>query len=93
MVYRLAELLGQPVWHLRATMPKDEFVKWIAYLNNKPPTIQEQQLAVLSTIVSHAVGGKVKVKDFLISKTQQPQNKPMTVDSMRSKLLGGLVKK
>ena len=74
-------------------MPKDEFIKWISYLNNKPPDVQEQQMAVLSTIVSNALGGKAKVKDFLISKTPQPQNKPISVEGMRSRLLGGKVKK
>tara|TARA_R110000772_G_scaffold5454_1_gene19456 strand:- start:11315 stop:11563 length:249 start_codon:yes stop_codon:yes gene_type:complete len=76
-------MLGQPVWLLRVTMPRDEFMKWISYLNNKPPTIQEQQMAVLSTIVSNALGGKAKVKDFLVSKTPKQKVKNMTATDMR----------
>ena len=70
-------------------MPKDEFIKWISYLNNKSPTIQEQQLAVLSTIVNNALGGKAKVHDFILSKMPKKESQTFSVESMRG-LLGGL---
>lgn len=64
-------------------MPMDEFMKWISYLNNKPPNIQEQQMAVLSTIVANALGGKTKVKDFIISKMPEAEKQTMTPEMMR----------
>lgn len=76
-------MLGQPVWYTRATMPKDEFLKWVSYIQNKPPSIEEQQLAVLSTLVSNGLGGKAKVTDFLVSKTPESKPKKATASDLR----------
>lgn len=73
-------------------MPKDEFIKWLSYLMNKPPSVQEQQMAVLSTLVSNALGGKAKVKDFLVSKIPEKERKTMSPEAMRG-LLGVASKK
>lgn len=86
LLFRVAELLGQPVWFVRVAMTKDELYKWISYINNKPPTVQEQQMAVLSTMVANALGGKkkAKVQDFLISKSPDKKVKGNDLTAMRS---------
>lgn len=60
----------------------DEYYKWMAYISYKKPDITEQQLAVLSTIVSNALGGKAKVEDFLVSKPKkETSNKVAPMDA------------
>lgn len=92
ITYHIAEMLGQPVWFLRQTMPQDEYYGWMTYLKNKPPDIMEQQIAVLSTLVSNGLGGKAKVTDFLLSKVTEQKPKQITADTLRG-AFGGIVNK
>ena len=67
MEFKLAETLSLPVSAMKAVVTTSEFNGWIKYFNQKPPDIQEVQLAVISTLISSAAGGKGKVKDFILS--------------------------
>ena len=60
-----------PVSVMKAVITRNEFDKWMIYLQNKQPEIQEIQLAVLSTLVANGLGSKSKVHDFLISKPEK----------------------
>ncbi len=82
MTFRVALALGQPVWYMKATMPHQEFLQWISYFNNRPPEVQEQQMAVLTTVAANAMGGKAKVTDFLLSKVTK-KGKAATPESLR----------
>ena len=53
---------------MKQVLSEPEFVGWLHYLRNEPPSIQEQQMAILTTIVVNSMGGKAKYTDFLISK-------------------------
>lgn len=75
MQFKLASTLGIPVFMLKTIMPIDEYKKWLIYLAEDEPDIPEMQLAVLSTLVSNALGGKAKVKDFLIRQPKQDTSK------------------
>ena len=86
----LAEKLCQPVWYLQQTMPQNEFLQWMSYYRNKRPDIQEQQMAVLTTVATNAMGGKRKVEDFLISRTKSDKPKPMKADAIKG-VFGGML--
>ncbi len=60
-----------PVFVMKQVLPHTEYRKWLSYLQYQEPDTQEIQLAVLSTIVSNALGGKSKVKDYLINKPEE----------------------
>ncbi len=69
-----------PVFLLKTIMPLSEYNKWLIFLQDDEPDVTELQLAVLSTLVSNAVGGKSKVTDFIIRKsTKTPTNRPKGV--------------
>lgn len=82
MTFKVALALGQPVWYMKATMPQQEFLQWISYFANAKPDVQEQQMAVLTTVAANAMGGKAKVTDFLLSKVQEKKTAP-TAQSLR----------
>jgi len=45
-----------------------EFDDWLLYFEKKPPDVQEIQMAVLTTLVTNALGGKeAKVSDYILS--------------------------
>lgn len=50
-----------------------EYNKWLLFLQDEEPDVNEIQLAVLSTLVSNALGGKSKVNDFIVRKPKQKQ--------------------
>ena len=83
---------------MRQTMPKREFMQWLSYLHFKQPDIQEQQMAVLTTVAANAMGGKKKVTDFIISKpkrntvTHSSGAQVMSADSIRG-VFGSVAKK
>lgn len=52
---------------MKAIVSKQEFNGWIKYFKQKPADVTEIQLAILSTIVNNALGGKATVKDFIMS--------------------------
>ncbi len=52
-------------------MPLSEYYRWMSYFRYEEPDVEEMQLAVLSTLVSNGLGGKSKVKDFLIRQHQE----------------------
>jgi hypothetical protein len=56
---------------MKATMPHSEYLQWVSYFENKKPDIQEQQMAILTTVAANAMGGKAKVTDFLVSKVKK----------------------
>ena len=57
-----------PVFIMKQVLPYKEFIGWVNYIRNKPPSIQEYQMAVLTTVAANAMGGKSKHTDFLVSK-------------------------
>ena len=57
-----------PVFILRQTIPKSEYTKWMSFFHFQEPDTYEIQLATLSSLVFNAIGGKSKVKDYLINK-------------------------
>lgn len=59
---------------MKSVMPVSEFNGWMKYYAQKPPDVQELQMAVLCTIVSNAVGGKSKVDDFILSNKDANSN-------------------
>ena len=75
-MYRLAHMLGMPVFQLMAILPRSEYVRWLSYLKYEEADVQEIQLATLSMLVANALGGKSKVKDFLIHK---PNTTPQAI--------------
>lgn len=55
----------------------DEYRKWLLFLEqDEQPDVTEMQLAVLSTLVSNGLGGKAKVKDFLVRKPKANNTNP-----------------
>lgn len=64
-------------------MPNDEYLKWLSYFKYKKPNIQEQQMAVLSTIVVNGIGGKARVTDFLLSGGAKPEPKKLDANALR----------
>ena len=56
-------------------MTKMEFDGWMVYLMNKGPTVDEIQMAVLSSLVSNGLGSKRTVDDFLITKKATKKTK------------------
>jgi len=60
---------------MRQILPASEYQGWIKYLRDKPPDVQEHQMAVLTTVLINSNGGKAKHTDFLISK-QPKYDKP-----------------
>lgn len=73
-------------------MPTSEYNKWLIFLRDDEPDVSEIQLAVLSTLVSNGLGGKAKIKDFIIRKKDQSKPKTATANDLRS-AFGGLIKK
>ena len=65
-------------------MPTSEYNKWLIFLKDDEPDVTEIQLAVLSTLVSNGLGGKAKVKDFIISKEQKKETISHTGVSLES---------
>ena len=63
-----------PVNMMLASMPEEEYLNWQVFLQYEPYNTQKIQLAVLSTIVSSALGGKSKFEDFMMS-SKYDQNK------------------
>lgn len=59
------------------------------YFNQKPADITEIQLAILSTIVSNALGGKTKVEDFILSASSK--KKPVITENDVTSLFRGLM--
>ena len=60
-------MLGMPVYQMKHILPWDEYLKWYLYFSQKPPDVQEVQMAVFMNMVSGMMGGKNTVEDFLIS--------------------------
>jgi len=56
---------------LKTIMPVSEYNKWLIFLKDNEPDVTEIQLAVLSTLVSNGLGGKAKVADFIIRKSDK----------------------
>jgi hypothetical protein len=91
-------MLHIPVFMLRSVLPNSEYHKWLAFMQYKEADTQEIQMAVLSSIVSNALGGKAKVKDFLINKPEEriEQRRLKTrgmSDSQVSAVFSGIAKK
>lgn len=93
MQFKLAQTLGMPVFMLKTIMPMDEYNKWLIFLAEDEPDIPEMQLAVLSTLVSNALGGKAKVKDFLIRQPKTSESKKGVSDNDVRASLGMFVTK
>jgi hypothetical protein len=73
-----------PVFIMKQILPMSEFNGWVTYIRDKPPTIQEHQMAVLTTVLANSNGGKSKHTDFLISKQPKyakPAQKHTAFDS------------
>jgi len=56
---------------LKTIMPVSEYNKWLIFLKDDEPDVTEIQLAVLSTLVSNGLGGKAKVSDFILRKSEK----------------------
>ena len=72
---------------MKQMLPVSEFNGWMKYLRDKPPTIQEHQMAVLTTVLANSNGGKAKHTDFLISKQpkyDKPVQKHTAFDSLNN---------
>ncbi len=68
-----------PVAVMKAVLTRSEFLKWLAYFRDKPADANEVQMAVLTSLVSAAMGNKkVKMSDFMITK-DRPKNKKSTI--------------
>ena len=67
-----------PVFIMKQVLSHSEFRGWIKYIRNKPPSIQEHQMAVLTTVAINAMGGKAKHTDFLVSKQPKSTQKEAT---------------
>lgn len=53
-------------------MPMSEFRRWMIFLKDDEPDVNETQMAVLSTLVSTGLGNKkAKVNDFIIRKPKK----------------------
>ena len=65
-----------PVFMMKQVLTYREFAGWVDYIRNKPPNIQEFQMAVLTSVAANAMGGKSKYTDFLVSKMPK-SNKPV----------------
>ena len=74
--FKIAEILGLPVSAMKRVLSAEEFSGWIKYLAQKPPDVQEIQMAILATIVSNALGGKAKVEKFILSGKNNKSDKP-----------------
>lgn len=86
-------MLGMPVFVMKATMPRSEYMGWLSFLRYEEPDINEIQLATLSMLVANALGGKSKVKDFIVRKPDNNnrvsgQPKEMEADAIRSVFSG-----
>ena len=84
-------MLSMPVFVLRATMPRSEYIAWLSYLRYDEPDVTEIQLATLSMQVSTGLGGKGKVTDFLVRKPDTKRvsdNKVMSEDAVRNVFSG-----
>ena len=81
-----------PVFVMKATMPRSEYVGWLSYLRYEDPDVTEMQLATLTMVVSNALGGKAKVKDFLVRKPDNnsvSDGKEMSMDAIKG-VFGGV---
>jgi hypothetical protein len=67
-----------PVFAMKSILPVSEYNKWLIFLQDDEPDVTEIQLAVLTTMVSNGLGGKGKVKDFIIRKPKV-EKKPQGV--------------
>ena len=77
-------MLGMPVSHMKAMITHSEFIGWLSYLRYDEPDTNEIQLATLSMLVSNGLGGKGKVKDFLVRKPDDSQQRgPMSADAVK----------
>ena len=60
-----------------------EFTKWIAYYTYQEPDEHEIQLAVLSNMISAALGSKkTKVEDYLVRKPAGQQRGKRTLKAL-----------
>lgn len=76
-----------PVFALKTIMPIGEFKKWMIFLKDDEPDVNELQMAVLSTLVSTGLGDKkAKVADFIIRKPQKEKTKGVTENDVRGAL-------
>ena len=61
---------------MEAQMSEEEFHKWLVYNKFEPLNSLEIQLALLTTVVSSALGGKATVKDFMVGKSPYEEEVP-----------------
>ncbi len=87
-------MFGVPVIVMKSMLTQKEFFGWVKYFNTREPDAQEIQMAVLSNIVSGALGGKSKIEDFLIHKTHKSQDslRPMSAKEVAG-VFAGVAKK
>ena len=55
------------VVQMKRTLSYEEYTGWYAYLSEKPPEINEIQMATLMAMISNMFGGKAKPMDFMVS--------------------------
>ena len=85
-------MLGMPVFVMKATMPHSEYIGWLSLLRYEEPDVTEMQLATLTMVVANALGGKSKVKDFLVRKPDNKSvsnGKEMSMDAIKG-VFGGV---
>jgi len=65
-------------------MSHSELMGWYEYYGMSPfaEDKNEIQMAMLSSIVSTAAGGKLKMNDFMVTKTQDSSRSSLTVEEM-----------
>ena len=87
-------MFGVPVLTMKSMLTSKEFFGWVKYFNAQEPDVPEIQMAVLSNIVSSALGGKSKIEDFLIrkQKPKQSSHKIMSPQEV-SAVFAGIAKK
>ena len=77
-------MLGMSVFQMKATLTRSEYIGWLSYLRYEEPDVTEIQLATLAMLVSNAVGGKAKAKDFLVRKPDKvPSDKVMSMEAVK----------
>lgn len=86
---RLAKVLGKTVHEIENTMSVSELKKWAVYLSQEHSNSIEIQLALLTTVVANAMGGKAKIEDFLVTQykveTKKVTTTPMSAKDVRAK--------
>lgn len=83
-MFRIAETIGSTVADLHSKLTVSEFDGWVKYFTNKPPDVQEIQMAVLMNMVASGLGAKnSKVDNYIISnheaKGVKEEEKPKTL--------------